>query len=433
MRRDPDDLAEAVTLRDGNTNAAMYCPTCTASFSAVVEICPHDGARLLAWHRQRDPLVGKILDGRFRVAGCLAVGSSSSVYRGVQLSVNRPVAIKVLREEVARDDVTARRFLREAHVLKRLNHPNIVTLIDFGYTSDGALYVVLELLRGRSLATELARGPLDIRRACALAIQISSGLAAAHQLGIVHRDLTPANIMLLDDPAMRDLVKIIDFGLARPQLADDAAQLTATGAILGTPRYVAPEAMFASGQVDPRSDLYTLGCVMYELFAGQPYVRLGHVLDSVQLPAKVPATLGDIVSALLAKAPHKRPPASLVGPRLQAWLDADLQDDAPSLSETDTLVAAPLVAVDRPTIRVVPPPTPVLPALPPTIAQMAPLLADAARSSPRIAPRGTDPPSLLEPVEVRPRLSLAWHPVVALAIIATLVVVIALLLLRSPV
>jgi serine/threonine protein kinase len=422
MSPDPDDLADAVTLRDRDASSTMYCPMCTASFSAVVSVCPHDGTQLLEWHPRRDPLVGEVLDRRYRIAGRLAVGSSSILYRGLQLSVSRPVAIKILDEAAARDDIATQRFLREAHVLKRLNHPNIVTLIDFGYTAAGALYVVLELLRGHSLQSELARGPLDVTRACAIAAQICDGLGAAHDLGIVHRDLTPANIMLVDDPAMRDLVKIIDFGLARPQrLDEDAAQLTAAGAILGTPRYVAPEAMFASGTVDPRSDLYALGCVMYELFAGQPYLAMGHTLDSVQLPARVPVTLADIVSALLAKAPHKRPPAALVGRRLQAWLEAQQQDGEEALAEAETLVATPLVpVVERPTIRVVPPPTAVLPTVPLAAPDQPPL---------RAMPRGTLPPR--PPYEGRSRVPPLSHQGFVLAIIAVLVGVIAMLLLRE--
>ncbi|HEY5951880.1 MAG TPA: serine/threonine-protein kinase [Kofleriaceae bacterium] len=270
-----------------------------------------------------DQLIGTTLDRRYRIVDCLAVGATSVLYRGVQLSVDRPVAIKVLRSEGARDPMTTRRFLREAQILTRLGHPNIVAALDFGHTESGELYLVLELLRGRTLEAELARiGQFDLRRTCEIAIQLCSALSAAHSVGITYRGLDPSKIMLLEDPAVRDVVKVLD---------------------LGAPDLGAPLA-----EVDPRSDLYSLGSVMLIMLAGTR--RPGATRP---LPRNVPRSIESLVLALLARDPADRPSATLVHVQLQAWLDEHAAGPSLASDQRPTLQ-------EIPRVRRVLPPTPLV-------------------------------------------------------------------------
>jgi eukaryotic-like serine/threonine-protein kinase len=296
------------------------------------------------------------------------------VYRGVQLSVERPVAIKVIRDDLSRDPATAERFLREARLATTLSHPNIVNIFDLGQTETGAVYIVMEMLRGRTLEAELRRGAFDARRTCDVAIQLCDALAAAHARGIVHRDLKPANVMLLDDPAVRDLVKVLDFGVARSLSAEatrTASRLTLAGELMGTPQYMAPEAI-ADDIVDGRSDLYALGCVMHEMLAGSPPFdgRAPHVVLARQvadppppLPATVPAPIAILIEALLAKTPDERPAsAASVRDLLHAYL-ATFPEEAMTLDELETVLrevtprrfaagttAPPTIGADEPTV-----------------------------------------------------------------------------------
>jgi serine/threonine protein kinase len=371
----------------------MYCPTCAASFSSFADACPHDGSRLIQWDPLGDPLVGETLDGRYRVVDCLAVGDASILYRGVQLAIDRPIAIKVLR--LSDEAVSAGRFLREAQILKELRHPNIVCIFDVGRTETGELYFILELLRGKTLDAELVRiGRFDAHRTCEIAIQLCDALTAAHSLGIVHRDLNPSNIMLLEDDALHDLVKVLDFGLARSgSLAREDAVLTLAGSMVGTPRYTAPEALFAKGTVDPRSDLYSLGCVLRIMLAGRPDQRFvfdRQPAEALSLPADVPRTIAELVIALLAQAPEHRPDAPTVARSLQRWLDIERAQRA--CAEADTLVLnAWLPVADRPTlVAVAPAPAPAPIAhrmLPPT-----PLIAQPVLRFERPWPEATHPP-----------------------------------------
>jgi serine/threonine-protein kinase len=276
--------------------------------------------------RPADPLVGTTLDGRFQICRVLDEGGMGRVYEGIQLSIDRPVAIKVVRG--SRNADTIRRFRREARVLTTLNHPNIVNIYDFGETR-GLTYLVMEMLHGRTLADELVIvGRLEARRVCEIGLQLCDALHAAHARGIVHRDLKPANVMLVNNVSQRDIVKILDFGLAKSisaRVGSDLGDLTNAGMILGTPGYMAPEAF--AGTAGVQADLYALGCVLYELIAGQPpfphtaiEVVLAHHLVSspAPLPA-IPPSLAAVVSALLEKSPESRPASALA---VGGWLQA---------------------------------------------------------------------------------------------------------------
>jgi serine/threonine protein kinase len=291
-----------------------YCPGCDRSYPEA-GVCAVDGTRLIPLAEGRDPMLGRSIDGRFVIRDRLGHGGMGVVYRGWQSSVGREVAIKVIRPRPGHDAATAKRFLREAKLASSLSQPSTVSVIDFGQTEDGILYLVMELLRGRTLADVLrADGRLGVERAARIAVQVCDALEAAHRVGIVHRDLKPANVMILDDPPGRDLVKVLDFGLAKVIDADEST-VTQSGRMVGTPSHLSPEVALGEAAT-PRSDLYAVGVLLFEMLDG----RLPFLADNVNLmvtlhayqPAPalgphVPAAVARVVARALAKRPEQRP------------------------------------------------------------------------------------------------------------------------------
>ncbi len=213
----------------------------------------------------RDALVGTILDGRFEIEAVLGTGGMSIVYRARQLRVNRLVAIKTLKMQLDTKPIIRERFQREISSLFSLNHPNIVTVHDILVGPGEQPYVVMDYLRGRSLEDLIkAEGRLTIERFARISLQICSALDHAHRRGIVHRDLKPGNVVLMDDDM--DFAKVVDFGLAK--MTEDSRQLTHTGELWGSPPYMSPEQCEGGGG-DSRSDLYSLGAVMYGMLCGK--------------------------------------------------------------------------------------------------------------------------------------------------------------------
>jgi serine/threonine protein kinase len=218
-----------------------------------------------------DPLVGAVLDRRYRIEFRLAAGGFGAIYRAVHVISRRAVALKVLHTNLARDPEVVARFRREAAALGQLRSPHTIKAYDFGETKDGLLYIAMELLQGESLYERYAAlGPLPWRRLVAIARQVCSALAEAHALGIVHRDLKPTNIHLEYIDGNPDYVKVLDFGIAKILLGStlDNADLTRSGHMIGTFDYMAPEQM-VGGQTSGQSDIYTLGIVMYEMLTGE--------------------------------------------------------------------------------------------------------------------------------------------------------------------
>jgi serine/threonine protein kinase len=247
-----------------------YCPSCDGSFPLEAVHCPNDGTRLVRLTPAIDPLLGVVIDGRFRIKARLGAGGMGAVYRAWQGSVGRDVAVKLIEARLSQGKMAAKRFLRESKLTSRLSHPNTVTVLDFGQTDDGMLYLVMELVKGRTLNQVLQQeGRFSLSRMVRVAVQLCDALEAAHGLSIIHRDLKPSNIILLDEPRGRDHVKVLDFGLAKSLVGDDeATTMTHSDAIMGTPAYISPEAALAS-KTDERADLYSLGVILYELIAGR--------------------------------------------------------------------------------------------------------------------------------------------------------------------
>lgn len=213
-------------------------------------------------------LLGRVLGGRYLLVDLLGTGGMGAVYGGIQTSIHREVAVKVLMPKQAHDESLPQRFKLEAHAVSKLNHPNTIRVFEYG--EDGnLLYIVMEYLRGETLSSLLHRqGPLNPLRVAKITCQILSSLEEAHAKGIVHRDIKPGNIILQQIGRETDLVKVIDFGVAKLQNQVGGAALTQVGIVYGSPRYMSPE-QISSEALDGRSDLYSVGILMWELLMGQ--------------------------------------------------------------------------------------------------------------------------------------------------------------------
>ncbi|HEY8146752.1 MAG TPA: serine/threonine-protein kinase, partial [Kofleriaceae bacterium] len=225
----------------------------------------------LAWAAGSDPLIGAIVASRYRIEESIGAGQMARVYRARHLRLSRCFAVKVLSGANATDPLMRLRFAQEADIASSLDHPNVVSVVDFGRSEGGELYLVMDLIEGESLAQLIAReGPFAPPRAIALTRALARGLGHAHERGLVHRDFKPDNVVLERTASGELLPRILDFGLAiRADPDDGEPRLTEQGFVVGTPLYLAPEQACAE-PVDSRADLYALGVVLYEMLAGRP-------------------------------------------------------------------------------------------------------------------------------------------------------------------
>jgi eukaryotic-like serine/threonine-protein kinase len=285
-----------------------------------------------------DPHIGRLLAGQYKVEALLGRGGMGAVYRGVQLSVDRRVAIKLISSGLPDPAQSLQRFRREAEATGRLNHPNTIRLFDFGLTDRGEVYMVMELLEGCDLAARLQQGPIPPDEAFHIIRQVLSALSESHARGIVHRDLKPGNVFLSQVDGDANFVKVMDFGIAGMEHGREAQKLTVTGAVMGTPAYMSPEQ--AQGKpVDARGDLYSCGVVLFEMISGRvPFeaetlvsMLLAHVTQKPKRLAEcgvsfpqLPQTQA-LIDTLLAKAPAHRPSSAV---EVIAAIDAIEADSA---------------------------------------------------------------------------------------------------------
>jgi len=318
-----------------------YCPQCGAKPEA--RLCLVDHTPTLdetAFDADlSDPLIGQVFDERYEIMERIGRGGMGRVYRARQLTIGREVALKVLKQELASDKSVAGRFVREAKVASRLRHPNTIVIHDFGHSTDG-LFMALELLTGENLNVRLRRErKLPPSAVATIAAAISRSLAEAHSMGIVHRDLKPANIFVHQVHGGKEIVKVLDFGVAKfihdvglSESLSPPVFETARPIILGTVPYMSPEQ--SKGQpVDARTDLYSLGIIMYEALVGtRPFMgttpiqtlRMHADHPVPPLPEHVPETLAVLVMRLLAKQQDDRPEsAEEVADILETWLSPD--------------------------------------------------------------------------------------------------------------
>ncbi len=344
--------------RDRNGEAATACAACGEPLSGPLpHVCIND--RVTAPKNPpsdqgdapstKEPPSGmqdgQVIGDKYQIIGRLSEGGMGTVYRARHRTLGTQLAIKVVKNDG--DSQFGRRFAQEALLASSVQHPNIIYLLDFGSLPDGRSYLVMEFLQGRTLTDAIRQGPMDVARACVIALQLVRGIAAVHQKGIVHRDLKPDNVFLLEQDGVSDLVKIIDFGIAKrakaggpdgtpPPLPEpsylatssgakkadepvDLATLTRVGALLGTPGYMAPE-QIRGMRVDARTDQYAIGCILYKMLTGRaPYesksaaeLMAMHLMDQprpvqeLRPQHDIPPGLAAIVMRLLAKKPDER-------------------------------------------------------------------------------------------------------------------------------
>jgi len=260
----------------------------------------------------QDPFVGKVIDGRYEILARIGEGGMGVVYKARQTSIDRVIAIKMLNAQMAGDQTWVQRFYNEAKACSRLAHPNTIRMFDFGQTADGRLFMTMEFLDGSSLRDAVSKGPLAPQRVVKVLIQCCASLAEAHSIGIIHRDIKPDNVFLLNMAGSPDFVKLLDFSVAK--LLEGDRMKTQAGVVFGTPQYMSPE-QGRGLPLDARSDLYALGILAFEMLTGNVPFNDENPMSVIQmhlhgaippLPQSIPYSVQQIVRRALEKDPARR-------------------------------------------------------------------------------------------------------------------------------
>ena len=293
------------------------CPHCGIEYPDTTTLCPADGVAL---QKTDDSLIGATLAGKYRIEERLNEGGMGAVYRATHVLMEKTVAVKVLRPSLAADEKIVARFSREARAASRISHPNALSVTDFGEDENGTVFLVMEFLSGRTLKQVIREeGPLPLTRVVDITRQVADALHAAHEQGVVHRDLKSDNIMLLDTMS-GDHAKVLDFGIAKINEPEnrDTGSLTAPNLVIGTPQYMSPEQCSQETEIDSRSDIYSLGVILYEMLVGHvPFtadsptmVMMKHLQEPVPSVLDerkdLPASVGRVIARAMAKLPGSR-------------------------------------------------------------------------------------------------------------------------------
>jgi eukaryotic-like serine/threonine-protein kinase len=301
------------------------CPTCRETYPDNISFCSHDGAALTAFAAWTE---GTIIRGRYRILSRVGGGGMGEVYKALHTGFDELRALKVISPELMADQTFVKRFKHEAFITRKLQHPNAVRVDDIDEAEDGRPFIVMEYIEGKSLKDLIEQeGPLAAQRVCTIAKQVAAALDAAHQLGMVHRDIKPDNIVMVLAPE-GEQAKVLDFGIAKikeARLGEEGTRMTLTdaGVVVGTPQYMSPEQAqgMRGDELDARSDLYSLGVVMYEMLTGQlPFkaeTTMDMMLAHMQKPPRpvllvrsglqIPETLSILVMRILQKKREMRP------------------------------------------------------------------------------------------------------------------------------
>jgi serine/threonine-protein kinase len=355
MREEPSPAYDATIMAESTGLAqARQCASCGGSFPADYAVCPRDATPLgQPGAAKEDALVGAVLGGSYRITRVLGEGGMARLYEAEHLVLDRRYAVKVIHEHLARRAEMLARFEREARAASRIRSPYVAQVADLQRTADGRPCIVAELLDGEDLQAALERaGPratMSAEQAIPIMRQVCRALAAAHACGVVHRDLKPSNVFLARDGAGVVTAKILDFGVAK--LAGDR-ELTSTGAVVGTPAYMAPEQAEQAAEAGPLADVYAAGAVLYRLMTGQlpygqssptsPLVRLLHEepLRPRELVPSIPPGIEAVIQRAMARDPRVRPQsAEELEAELAAFDAAPVPvPRAPSIATADEIV-----------------------------------------------------------------------------------------------
>ena len=331
------------------------CPVCHRRYPDKMTICSAEAAVL---KHLEDPLLGQTLAGKYRIDKLIKTGGMGSVYRGKHVLMDKTVAVKVLRPSLAVDDVVVARFSREAKAASRISHPHAVSVTDFGEAENGVVFLVMEYLDGRTLKEIInSEGALSLERTVGIVRQVAGALDAAHSQGVVHRDLKSDNIMLVHHDG-DEWAKVLDFGIAKimQTTGNREGDITEANLVVGTPQYMSPEQCSQTGQLDARSDIYSLGVIVYEMLTGRlPFTGESPtviMMKQVQDPppsilaarSDLPAEVEGIIKRALAKQPLDRYQSAgeLSGALLAAASQADLAPTTGEVKPLDTVANTPV-------------------------------------------------------------------------------------------
>jgi serine/threonine protein kinase len=309
-------------LADGR-DAMKYCSACHKTYPTDYNVCPADQTSL---QTARDLQPGMIIRNKYEIVDRIGVGGMGVVYKARHLTFNEMCAIKIVNDVISGDANFLQRFQKEAVVTRKLRHPNAVRVDDFDYTDDGRPFIVMELVEGKNIGEILTEeGPFRVPRAVRIATQVARALGVAHKLGIVHRDIKPGNILLTIDEQGQESAKVLDFGIAklRDAVGDASTGMTMTGMLVGTPLYMSPEQFMgkkAGGEIDGRTDIYSLGVVLYQMLTAQlPFegdtlysLMMQHMEGTVRPPHElvpqlhIPEALSGVILKAIDKARDQR-------------------------------------------------------------------------------------------------------------------------------